>query len=177
VDLAGEDPEEPPPGPPPDGTLPWLVVADSRARLTRLAWLRGQPYWHDVLILCGAAAPAEHLARLRRHHVEYLVAGDDRVDLTAALHGLADRYGVRTVRVDAGGTLNGQLLRAGLVDEISLVVAPHLAGTAPAGPVHLVDGLAGGEAPQLSLIDVQRLRGDHVWLRYAVTGDQGSTPP
>ena len=44
------------------------------------------------------------------------MAGTDRVDPTAALHELAGRYGVRAVRVDAGGTLNGHLLRAGLVE-------------------------------------------------------------
>jgi 2,5-diamino-6-(ribosylamino)-4(3H)-pyrimidinone 5'-phosphate reductase len=32
------------------------------------------------------------------------------------------------VRTDAGGTLNGVLVRAGLVDELSVVVAPQLAG-------------------------------------------------
>jgi riboflavin biosynthesis pyrimidine reductase len=53
---------------------------------------------------------------------------------------------VTAVRVDAGGTLNGQLLAAGLVDEIDIVVAPHLAGTGGAGPVHLVDGVVGAGA-------------------------------
>jgi 2,5-diamino-6-(ribosylamino)-4(3H)-pyrimidinone 5'-phosphate reductase len=35
------------------------------------------------------------------------------------------------VRVDSGGALNGALLRAGLVDEVSLLVHPVLAGDAP----------------------------------------------
>jgi 2,5-diamino-6-(ribosylamino)-4(3H)-pyrimidinone 5'-phosphate reductase len=168
IDLSGEDSDEPVPGVEPDDPRPWLVIVDSRARLTRLSWLRGQPFWRDVLILCSDATPTVHLDRLRRHRVEHLVAGADRVDLAAALHALADRYGVREVRVDAGGTLNGQLLRAGLVDEISVIVAPYVLGTAQVDPVHLVDGLTDGDARRLTLVAVQRLRDDHVWLRYAV---------
>ena len=34
----------------------------------------------------------------------------------------------RNVRVDSGGALNGALLRAGLVDEVSLLVHPRIVG-------------------------------------------------
>ncbi|MEO0433105.1 MAG: dihydrofolate reductase family protein, partial [Cyanobacteria bacterium J06656_5] len=37
-------------------------------------------------------------------------------------------FGVTVVRVDSGGTLNGVLLRAGLVDELHLLVHPTLVG-------------------------------------------------
>ncbi len=169
VDLSSDEPEEPLAGPGNDDGRPWLVVVDSRGRLTRLNWLRGQPYWRDVLILCSRSTPAGHLDRLRRQRVEHVVAGDRHVDLAAALRRLADRYGVRDVRVDAGGTLNGLLLRAGLVDELSVIVAPHLAGTGSSRPVRLVDGAA-ADGPQLALTAVDRLRDDHVWLRYVVSG-------
>jgi 2,5-diamino-6-(ribosylamino)-4(3H)-pyrimidinone 5'-phosphate reductase len=75
-------------------TRPLLVVPDSRG------------------------TPAEYLAYARSRRVRTLVHGDDRVDLAAALEDLAEREGVRTVRVDSGGTLNGILLGAGLIDEI-----------------------------------------------------------
>ena len=38
------------------------------------------------------------------------------------------RFGVKVVRVDAGGTLIGQLLRQGLVNEVSLLIYPSLVG-------------------------------------------------
>jgi len=122
-----------------------------------------------VLILCSHATPAKHLNRLARHHVEYIVAGDDHVDLTAALPTLADRYAVTEMCTDAGGTLNAHLLRAGLVDEISLIVAPHLVGAGhPA--VRLTDGLPGTVLPALHLVTARPLRDDHVWLRYRPRG-------
>ncbi|HET8660611.1 MAG TPA: RibD family protein [Micromonosporaceae bacterium] len=165
VDLAGEDPAEPVPAAPAGGPRPWLVVVDSRARLTRLAWLRAQPYWRDLVVLCSHTTPAEHLDRLRHHRVEHVVAGDNRVDLPVALRALARRYQVTAVRVDAGGTLNGHLLAAGLVDEIDLIVAPYLAGP---GGVSFIDDVAGA-GPRLTLIDVGRLPDSHLRLRYAVS--------
>lgn len=173
VDLAGEDPDEPvepqaPVEPPAaDDTRPWLVIVDSGGRLTRLRWLRGQPFWRDILVLCSSATPAEHVERLGRLGVPHLVVGSERVDLAAALGELGERCGVGTVRVDAGGGLNGALLRAGLVDEVSVVVAPLLVGTAVGPARHVVDGLPEADARRLELTSVERLRDGHVWLRYA----------
>ena len=169
IDLAGEDPDVPVEPPVVDDSRPWLVIVDGRGRLTRLGWLRGQPFWRDVLVLCRQSTPAEHLDRLRRHHVEHLVVGVEHVDLAAALHQLADRYGVREVRTDAGGTLNGVLLRAGLVDELSVILAPQLAGADQTRTVHLVEGLTSADAPQLTLVSVDRLADSHLWVRYTVT--------
>ena len=56
---------------------------------------------------------------------------------------LCDRYDVTAGRVDAGGGLNGALLRAGLADEISVVVAPYLAAGASAGQPALIPGSMG----------------------------------
>jgi 2,5-diamino-6-(ribosylamino)-4(3H)-pyrimidinone 5'-phosphate reductase len=157
VDLTGED--DPPGDDERDGPL--LVVVDGGGRLTRLAWLRAQPFWRDVVVLCCRATPAAHLERLRRLRVDYVVAGDERVDLAAALHELTLRYAVRKVRVDAGGTLNGVLLRAGLVDELSIVVAPHL--STEVTPLATDAG-----APELTLTSVEQLRDSQVLLRYTV---------
>jgi 2,5-diamino-6-(ribosylamino)-4(3H)-pyrimidinone 5'-phosphate reductase len=166
VDMSGADRDEPVHASAADDPRPWLVVVDSRGRLTRLGWLRGQPFWRDVLICCSESTPAEHRARLVRHQVEHIVAGTDRVHLATVLQLLAGRYAVRAVRVDAGGALNGQLLRADLVDEISLIVAPHLAGTDGGHPVPLLSGPAPTGA-SLTLIGTEPLRDGHLWLRYS----------
>lgn len=176
IDMSVEDPE-PPPGtaairPAAVGdTRPLLVIVDGKGRLTRYAWLRDQPFWRDVLVLCCSATPAAQLDRLRRYRVDHVVLGEGRrVDLGAALRLLADRHRVGAVRVDAGGGLNAALLRAGLADEISVVVAPYLAASATAGQVRLFAGPDCPEAVALELIAVQRLRQGHLWLRYAVRG-------
>jgi riboflavin biosynthesis pyrimidine reductase len=58
---------------------------------------------------------------------EVLVAGDEGVDLARALAALPER-GLRSVLAEGGPSLNGQLLAAGLVDELCLTLAPRLVG-------------------------------------------------
>jgi len=168
IDLSGEDADRRPTAV--DDPRPWLVIVDSRGRLTRLDWLRGQPYWRDVIVLVSSATAAAHRDQLRRHRIEHVVTGTGRVDLAAALRTLTERYGVTEVRVDAGAGLNTALLRAGLVDEISVVVAPYLVGAGAASPLRLV-GVLDGTVPRLELTRVEPLRDSHVWLRYAVVAD------
>lgn len=61
---------------------------------------------------------------------ELLVAGDDEVDLVAAVNGLAER-GLGRIHCDGGPHLFGSLLRAGMVDELRLTLSPLLvSGTA-----------------------------------------------
>ena len=74
------------------------------------------------------ATPPRYLAQLRREEIPYLVAGDGPVDLGDALRTMTDRLGVTCVVSEAGGGLNGALLRAGLVDELHLLVLPSLVG-------------------------------------------------
>jgi diaminohydroxyphosphoribosylaminopyrimidine deaminase/5-amino-6-(5-phosphoribosylamino)uracil reductase len=59
-----------------------------------------------------------------------------RVDLNAMLRDLA-KQGCNEVLVEAGGILNGALLRAGLVDELLLYVAPQLLGDMARGMANL----------------------------------------
>jgi 2,5-diamino-6-(ribosylamino)-4(3H)-pyrimidinone 5'-phosphate reductase len=157
VDLSGED-DPPAAGPGTDGPL--LVVVDSRARLTRLGWLRAQPFWRDVVVLCSRATPAAHLRRLDRLRAGHIVTGDDHVDLAAALQELHSRYAVTGVRVDAGPTLAARLLEAGLVDELNLVIAPHLADP----------------PTSLALLGSARQRAGQLHVRYAVSGPTGADP-
>lgn len=172
IDLSGEDPGPAPSPRAPAGTdpRPLLVIVDSQGRLTRYDWLRAQPFWRDLLVLCSAATPVSQLERLRRQQVGHLVLGDDRVDLAAALRVLAERYQVRTVRVDAGGGLNGALLRAGLAAEVSVVLAPYLAAGADGSPLRLVSGPGTATALALTLTWIEHRQDGHLWLRYTIGG-------
>ncbi len=79
------------------------------------------------------------------------------------------RFGVRTVQVNSGGVLNGALLRAGLVDEVSVLISPCLVGGTTPRSLFVAPDLATPDgAIPLRLLDVQRLRGDTVWLRYEI---------
>jgi riboflavin biosynthesis pyrimidine reductase len=148
----------------------WFTVVDSRGRVH---WDNkgGSGGW-DVLVLVARATPAPYLAYLQRERVSYLLVGDERVDLALALRRLQDHFGVTCVVSKAGGGLNGALLRAGLVDEIHLLVDPTAVGGL--GTPTLFDGppLAEGERPTpLRLLSCHVESDGMLWLRYEVVRD------
>jgi 2,5-diamino-6-(ribosylamino)-4(3H)-pyrimidinone 5'-phosphate reductase len=154
--------------------VPLLVVVDSRGRLRNWQQIRREPYWRNAISLCSRSTPQSHLAYLQRWHVDYIVTGDDHVNLRSALEELNTRYGVKTVRVDSGGILNGVLLRAGLVDEVSVLIIPALVGgTSPRSIFTAPDLTSPDGVIPLKLIHVEQLRGDVVWLRYEVVKSGG----
>jgi 2,5-diamino-6-(ribosylamino)-4(3H)-pyrimidinone 5'-phosphate reductase len=159
-------------GPPqsdPADRRPWLVFVDSRGQVKNLPQIRRQPYWRDVITLCSLATPPAHRAYLAEQQVEHIVAGDDRVDLAAALAELKARYGLNRLRVDSGGILNGALLRQGLVDEVSVVLNPALVGGTSPRSFFTAPDLASTEGViPLRLVHLEQVGDGAVWLRYEV---------
>ncbi|UCD36889.1 MAG: RibD family protein [Fidelibacterota bacterium] len=152
-----------------DDSRPLLVVPDSRGRVRNWGQLRQAGYWRDMVALCTHATPASYLDYLEQRHVTYILAGDKRVDFRTALESLNTRFGVKQVRVDSGGILNGVLLRAGLVDEVSLLIHPGLVGGSTSRSMYQAPDLStpGGVIP-LKLIHCEQIDNDIIWLRYTV---------
>lgn len=116
---------------PPEGgkdPRPLLVIADSRGRVRCWDAIRKWPYMRDLLAFCSGSTPEEYLSYLEERKIGTIVAGTDRIDVREALRMLNRKYGVETVRIDSGGTLNSVLLQAGVVDEVSVLIHPFLAG-------------------------------------------------
>lgn len=152
-----------------DPSKPLLAVVDSRGRFR--SWKKATPsmYWRAGIALCSKSTPREHLAYLRKEGVEAIVAGREKVDLRAALETLAADHGVKVVRVDSGGTLNGVLLREKLVSEVSVLVHPQLVGGESPRSIYRSRDLTVEERPtDLELMSSRKLKGGTVWLRYRV---------
>ncbi len=104
---------------------PLRVVLDARLRSLECERVRsgGAP----TLYMHGPAAIPPTLAGVEFQACRVLA--DGRLDLPAVLAELAAR-GINEVHVEAGPTLCGALVKAGLVDELLLYVAPLLMGDA-----------------------------------------------
>lgn len=110
-------------------TRPWWVIVDSRGRLSSiLHFFRRMEYVRDIIVLVSEKTPPEYIRYLEDRDYLFLVAGKERVDLAAAMILLSRDFAVHTLVSDTGGTLNTALLESGLVDELSLVLAPVLSG-------------------------------------------------
>lgn len=158
----------PPPSPATDDPRPLLAVVDSRGTIDNWDQIRREPYWRDALALISRATPAACRERLRRRRVGMVESGEENVDLRTALAVLHDQYGVRRVRVDAGGGLNGALLRAGLVNEISVLLCPVVVDD-PRQPALFAPAAPAETARPLELFHCERLADGTVWLRYRVS--------
>ena len=124
---------------------------------------------HTVILTTAQPSPA-YLAHLRAAGVSYLLCGSTKVDLKRAVGKLHKAFGLKKLCVQGGGTFNGAMLRAGLIDEISQVVVPFVDGGGP-GVTGFFDppGRPGkGAAGTLKLIRHAPLKGGVQWFRWRV---------
>ncbi len=108
--------------------------------------------------------PAQ-IDQLRERGVEVIVQGDQRVDVATALQYLK-QAGVQRLLVEGGGTLNAELLRQNLVDEIQLYIAPLLFGGATAPTFVNGAGWLRDQAIPLRLIGLEQVDEGGLIVRY-----------
>ena len=108
---------------------------------------------------------------LRGRGVEVYVQKSPRVDLAKALQTLAE-LGVGRLMVEGGGTLNFELLRLGLVDELTMYVAPMIFGGTSAPTAASGLGVARSEAIPLKLVHTEVHEDGGVVLKYSVERDR-----
>src|SRR5207244_4266954 len=92
------------------------------------------------------------------------ICGGTEIDLPLALEKLSSRFSISTIMLEGGGGINGSMLRAGLVDELSLLVVPVADGRTPAPS--LFDAGDNATPAGLVLEGVERLDSGIVWLQY-----------
>jgi 2,5-diamino-6-(ribosylamino)-4(3H)-pyrimidinone 5'-phosphate reductase len=136
----------------------------------RLAWESNDIGGDHVVAVLSERVSDEYLAFLRRRGVSYLLAGAREVDLPLALEKIGDCFGVKTLLLEGGGRINGSMLRAGLVDEVSVLVAPVVDGRIATPALFDVDAPASSPR-RLALTHVERRADDVLWLRYRVADD------
>lgn len=130
---------------------PLRVVVDSALRMPLTAKMLLE---EEILVVTASSDPVK-AGRLREAGAEVLVLPplDGRVDLARMLDELGKR-GINEITVEAGRSLNGALVRQGLVDEFVIYFAPLLLGDRARGMFDLPELVEMGERRELRLIDV-----------------------
>lgn len=133
------------------GRQPRAVVLDSRLRMPLEASILQGGTLIYTLSLDGEKRDA-----LQAAGAEVVVLAGQRLDLHEVLRDLASR-GCNEVLVEAGSTLNGSLLKAGLVDQLLLYMAPQLLGDAARGMANLGELMSLDERITLAFEDVRQI--------------------
>lgn len=146
-----------------DPANPARVVADSRIRTPPDASVLNDEA--ETYLLVTEAAPADFVSQMENAGATIVVAGEERVDLTAALPEL-ESDGIEQLMVEGGGELIFSLFAADLVDHLSVFVGAKIIGGREAPTLADGDGFV-EDFPRLDLSSVERLD-DGVVLQYDV---------
>ena len=122
----------------------------------------------NMLVIVGRNVTEEYLAHLREIHISYLIVSD-ATNLREGLEAVGREFGIRRVSVQGGGILNGALLAEGLIDELSLVVYPGIAGLSGIPSIFEYMGGAAeypAQGQRLQLLSASRREHGVMWMRY-----------
>jgi riboflavin biosynthesis pyrimidine reductase len=146
----------------------WGIFLDAHGKA---CWERSDIGGDPVLVILTEAVPDSHLAGLRSDGVSYIFAGKTEIDLAAALETLNRELGIERLMVEGGGGANGAVLRAGLLDELSLVITAAIDGSSGAPTVFNSGDADLGPAPieRMTLESHTVLDNGALWLRYRLS--------
>ena len=119
----------------------------------------------EIVIFTTRRTSKKYLSLLTSRHVDVYVDDGEKVNLKKALATLKD-LGVNRLMVEGGATLNFELIRLGLVDEVTVYLAPMVFGGESAPTLAAGSGLKRNEAIPLELIKVEKWDDGGVLLKY-----------
>jgi riboflavin biosynthesis pyrimidine reductase len=147
------------------------VVLDAHGKI---GWGRSDIGGDPIVVVLSEAVADAHLAGLRGECVSYIFAGKSQLDLALTLTILNRELGVRRLLLEGGGGTNGAFLRAGLVDELNLILCPVVDGAKGAPSVFdSTEAEADQRAPitAMTLESSQALEGGAMLLRYRIQNE------
>lgn len=118
-----------------------------------------------AVIFTTSRTSISQLETLRANGVEVFVDDAPRVDLGKMMETLG-KLGVKRLMVEGGGTINFELLRLGLVDELMIYIAPMIFGGENAPTLASGFGLVRNEAIEMKLKNVETHEDGGVLLTY-----------
>lgn len=121
----------------------------------------------SIVIFTTRSTSKHHVSELKAQGVDVYVDDSEKVNLVWALETLKE-IGVERLMVEGGATLNFELLRLGLVDEVTIFMAPMIFGGVNAPTLAAGSGLERGAAIPLQLIDTETWEDGGVLLKYRV---------
>ena len=125
----------------------------------------------DIAVILPETAADEYLTHLQNVGVSYLFGGKDGYDLKEAITVLAEKFGIKSISLQGGGMIDGAMLAAGLLDELSLVMYPGIDGMAGVPSIFQYSG-SDTDRPalgqSLEFLSAEVREHGVVWLRYKI---------
>jgi 2,5-diamino-6-(ribosylamino)-4(3H)-pyrimidinone 5'-phosphate reductase len=107
------------------------------------------------LIYTTSRTTPGQVIRLEKAGAQVFVVGKQRVDLFPVMESLYQQD-IRNLMVEGGGTIISEFFRLGLVDELTVYIAPHIFGGASAPTLADGPGFLQGQDPDLKLESLEK---------------------
>ena len=120
-----------------------------------------------IVIFTTPRTSRDQIALLRSRGVDVYIHDSEKVDLSKAL-GTLKELGIQRLMVEGGATLNFELLKLRLVDELTAYIAPMIFGGESAPTMAAGSGLERSAAIPLQLASVEKEEDGGVLLKYLV---------
>ncbi|RJF69925.1 RibD family protein [Rhodopseudomonas palustris] len=101
------------------------IVLDAHGKI---GWGRSDIGGDPIVVVLTEQVSDAHLEGLRGEGVSYIFAGTREIDLALTLDILNRELGIERLLLEGGGGTNGAFLRAGMVDELQLILCPAIDG-------------------------------------------------
>ncbi|MBK8619231.1 MAG: 2,5-diamino-6-(ribosylamino)-4(3H)-pyrimidinone 5'-phosphate reductase [Anaerolineales bacterium] len=118
-----------------------------------------------AVIFTTSQTSISHIEALRAHGVEVFVHESPRVNLKQMMNTLSE-IGVNRLMVEGGGTINFELMKLGLVDELMIYIAPLIFGGNQSPTLAAGNGFTRNEAIALKLEKVETHEDGGILLIY-----------
>ena len=132
----------------------------------------GRPDAHVIEILTEQTNAA-YKAYLRQRGVSYILAGKAKLDCRVAAEKLYRLFEIETLLICGGGTINWTFLQQGVMDELSLLIAPAADGAPDSVTVFERSEFLPISTPiEFQLKNVERLKANGIRLVYTVNNKE-----
>lgn len=107
------------------GKSPIRIVPCSKADVSPYSHVFREP--EKAILVTSRNAPEERVKTFQERGVRVIFAGEKRVEVEKMLTSLAD-MGIKSLMVEGGAKLNGELISKGFLDEMVLIHHPMVVG-------------------------------------------------
>lgn len=137
----------------------FAIAVDAKGKL---AWKENNIYGDHLVEVLTEQVSQAYLDYLQQLGISYIFAGKETIDLEFALNKITAHFPIKTLMLEGGGNLNGAMMKAGLVDELSLLVLPLADGTTATSVFET------GAITEMKLNKVKELANGVIWLNYKI---------
>lgn len=143
----------------------YTITVDTHGKIR---WKSNEADGHPLISIVSEDVSEEYLDSLTAQGISWIASGKGHINLRRAVEILCEEFGVERLAIVGGGHICGGFAEAGLIDEVSVMVAPGIDGRE--GQTAMFDGIRKENCNpyKLKLESVEKWNTDIVWLRYKV---------